>query len=306
MIKSYYRFEIREGFFMRIIDDFEKKVSTEIRKEIIKVSCGKEVPIYYINSPSELHQFVGYCKYVNRNYNVYIRGQNDIYNGTLIPSLFRNIKNSENAIRTFYERINSILSYNDTFSKYNKLIFEALIQHYGIKTTQIDVVDNLWVALWFASNEFCCKAIKSNEHLFSFNSTNEYGYIILLASDAIKAAKKTKGIYEGKETLIIDLRKALPSFYLRPHAQHAFMLRKKAIGDKSAKKLVDYTDLIVGVAKIKTETIQEWIGTSKLLSVNSLFPSACFDSGFELLLNKYPEPKHSVIKTQGSIQIISS
>ena len=291
---------------IRIIDDFEQKVSTYIKKEVISLYCGKEIPVYYINSPSELNQFVGYCKYVNSKYNVYIRGQNDLYNGTLIPSLFRNIKNIGNAFRAFHQRLNIVRSESDTFSRYEKIVLEALIQHYGIKTTQIDVVDNLWVALWFASNEFCGKAIKSNEHLFSFNSTKEYGYILLLASDAIKATKNKNGIYFGNNTSIIDLRKALPSFYLRPHAQHAFMLSKRHKEGVSIESLADYTDLLVGIAKIKTETIQNWIGTSELLSVNSLFPSACFDSGFELLLNKYPETDHSVIKTQGSIQIISS
>lgn len=292
---------------MRVINDFEKKVCTNIKKDKLTLQCGNDVPVYYINSPSELNQFVGYCKYVNSNYNVYIRGQNDLYNGTLVPSLFRGIKNKDNAFRAFNERLNKTKTDSKFFSEYNKLLLEALIQHYGIKTTQIDVVDNLWVALWFASNEFCSKAIKSNEHLFSYKSTKEYGYVLLLASDALKPYRnKNNGIYSGEKTRIIDLRKALPSFYLRPHAQHAFMLSKKIQGGGSARIISDYTDLIVGIAKIKTDTIRNWIGTSELLSVNSLFPSACFDSGLELLLKEYPETAHSVIKTQGSIQIISS
>ena len=138
------------------------------------------------------------------------------------------------------------------------------------------------------------------------DSHKDFGYIILLASDAITATENQKGLYTGENTRIIDLRKALPSFFLRPHAQHAYMLSKKTGEIIEYKSLTDYTDLVVGIAQIPTDVIQKWIGNSELLSVNSLFPSACFDDGFELLLRKYPRIDHSVIQSQGSIQIISS
>lgn len=289
---------------MRVIDDFENKTIDRIEKKTIKLCCGKEVPIYCIDSTANLVQFVGYCKYVNSEYNVYIRGQNDLYDGKLIPSLFRGNMNPDHAFHSFCERRNTINK--KYFSKYDKRIFEALIQHYGIKTTQIDVVDNLWVALWFASHTFYSRIIDVHEHLFAMDSHKDFGYIILLASDAITATENQKGIYTGENTRIIDLRKALPSFFLRPHAQHAYMLSKKTGEIIEYKSLTDYTDLVVGIAQIPTDVIQKWIGNSELLSVNSLFPSACFDDGFELLLRKYPRIDHSVIQSQGSIQIISS
>ncbi|WP_420914265.1 FRG domain-containing protein [Comamonas aquatica] len=30
------------------------------------------------------------------------------------------------------------------------------MQHYGLNTTWIDIVDNIWVALWFACHEARC------------------------------------------------------------------------------------------------------------------------------------------------------
>ena len=46
------------------------------------------------------------------------------------------------------------------------------------------------------------------------------------------------GVYEGSETKLVDLRKVLPSYFLRPHAQHAYMLRKTENYPE------DYSDLI--------------------------------------------------------------
>ncbi len=149
-----------------------------------------------------------------------------MYNGALIPSLYRE-KTNLSTTSKFYHRVNSIWNNNNSFAKSPKRIFEATIQHYGIKTTQIDIVDNLWIALWFASNEFRGKTIKSNEHLFVSKSNREFGYILLVASDVLIPSQYNKGLYIGEQTELIDLRKALPSYYLRPHSQHAYMLRKK-------------------------------------------------------------------------------
>lgn len=286
---------------MNIINDFEKKTASTLEKEYITLKCGNSIPVYTITSINDLHQFVGYGKYINcKESNVYIRGQLDLYGGALIPSLYRGKKNLSSATTKFYTRVNDILENQRSFSKFPKKIFEATIQHYGIKTTQIDLVDNLWIALWFASNEFKSKIIKSNEHLYVTNSTKEFGYILLVASDALTPSNTTKGLYSGSSTELIDLRKALPSYYLRPHAQHAYMLRKKEDIPN------DYSDLIIGIAKIPTSKIQRWIGNSELLSVNSLFPSAYFDCGYEVLIKNYPEYDSSVVLYQGSIQIISS
>ena len=285
---------------MRIINDFEKKTKTKIIKESITLYSGNVIPVYTITTANDLIQYVGYGKYINYlNTNVFIRGQVDLYNGMLVPSLFRGKKNLNSAVSKFYERINSILSSEKSFSRFPKSVFEATIQHYGIKTTQIDLVDNLWVALWFASNEFYGRIIDTNEHVFISPSKREYGYILLVACDALTPSTSVKGLYEGGQTQVIDLRKALPSYYLRPHSQHAYMMK----GKNSLK--YDYSDCIIGIAKIPICEIRKWIGCSELLSTSTLFPSAYFDSGYEVLLKNFPKWDSSIVRYQGSIQIIS-
>lgn len=211
---------------LQIINDFENKTDPKVEKELYILRCGKEIPIYTIESINQLNQFIGFGKYINCNtHNVFIRGQIDLYNGEIIPSLYRNKNKILQTTQKFNERLNATLKLN-FFKQFPKPILEATLQHYGIRTPQIDVVDNVWIALWFATNEFRSKIIKSTEHIFVSKSNKEYGYIFLIASDAIEPTSKYRGMYLGKETTAIDLRKALPSYYLRPHAQHAFMLKK--------------------------------------------------------------------------------
>ena len=285
---------------MRIINDFERKTPSKINKEYVEMKCGNCVPVYTISSINDLNQFIGYGKYINcKSYNVYLRGQTSLYDGAMIPSLYRHECSKDLTTSKFYERINKILQDNKSFVKFPKPIFEATVQHYGIKTPQIDIVDNVWIALWFALNEFKGKIINTTEHLYVSKTTQKYGYIFLIASDALEHSDTIRGLYKGSQTQLIDLRKALPSYYLRPHAQHAYMLRKNEFAPE------DYSELIIGIAKIPVCEAQRWIGDTELLSVKSLFPSAYFDSGYEIMLKNYPTYDSSIVRYQGSIQIIS-
>ena len=171
-------------------------------------------------------------------------------------------------------------------------------QHYGIKTPFVDLVDNVWVALWFALHQAKTKVINSHEYVYFYNNENEYSYILLIATDATEKSDKS-GIYIGSETKLIDLRKALPSYFLRPHAQHAYMIRKNEEIPE------DYSDLVIGIAKIPTSLGLKWLGINDFLTVSSLFPAAYFDSGYAVLLKQYPEEDQGTVNQYGSIQIIT-
>ena len=126
----------------------------------------------------------------------------------------------------------------------------------------------------------------------------EFSYIILMATDATKETDHF-GVYKGERTTLVDLRKALPSYFLRPHAQHAYMLRK------NEPYPTDYSDLIVGVAKIPTLLGLKWLGNNDFLTVSSLFPASYFDSGYEIMLKRYPEEEQGIVNQYGSIQILT-
>ena len=67
----------------------------------------------------------------------------------------------------------------------------------------------------------------------------------------------------------------------------------------------DYSDLIVGIAKIPTSIGFKWLGSNEFLSLSSLFPAAYFDSGYKILLKSYPEETADIVNQFGSIQILT-
>lgn len=282
------------------INNFENKTPSTISKEQLLLACGSNIDVYTIETIHDLIQFIGYGKYMNNHeHNVYLRGQTSLYNGSLIPSIYRG-RNKYDAITTKYNsRINAAIHSNASFRQYDRKIFDPLLQHYGIKTNQIDVVDNVWVALWFALHQAKCEVINSHEYIYYYNTADDYCYILLIASDATKMSETNMGVYEGKTTRLVDLRKSLPSYFLRPHAQHAYMIKKQCEFPN------DYSDLIIGIAKIPTQLAFKWLGSNDLLTVSSLFPATYFDSGYKILLKKYPESDQGDVRQYGSIQIIT-
>ena len=76
----------------------------------------------------------------------------------------------------------------------------------------------------------------------------------------------------------IDLRKSIPSYYLRPHAQHALAIRRITGADQ------DLSSSIEGIIRVKLEQALHWLGNGQTLSVHNLFPSPCFDNGLRKLL----------------------
>lgn len=68
---------------------------------------------------------------------------------------------------------------------------------------------------------------------------------------------------------------------------------------------IDYSDLIIGIAKAPSKLGFKWLGTNEFLTVSSLFPAAYFDSGYKILLKEYPEENPSIVRQFGSIQILT-
>lgn len=281
------------------IKNFEQKTPSTIEYEVVTLMCGKSINVYTIKSVHDLTQFIGFGKYINnQGYNVYLRGQTDLYHGALVPSLYRGRTKLDTITQKYDRRINKLKSDIKSFNQYDRIVLEPLLQHYGIKTPYIDLVDNVWVALWFALHQAKTTIINSHEYIYYYDTENEYSYILLIATDALGLSDK-HGVYLGTETKLIDLRKALPSYFLRPHAQHAYMLRKVESYPG------DYSDLIIGIAKIPTELGLKWLGVNEFLTVRSLFPATYFDSGYSILLKKYPEDEQGTVRQYGSIQIVT-
>jgi hypothetical protein len=268
--------------------------------------AGLTLPIFHITTYHTLVQFVGYAKYLNRSIgNVYLRGQHKLYD-TLIPSIFRNISriggfsNRNSHIGQFVRECSNKMKFIEDL---DEIVREPILQHYGIGTRWIDLVDNLWIALWFGIHTWHTKIFEREyKNVIPRNSgPDEFMYLLLVCSDGIHEDKYVPGLYKGDNTYTVDLRKAAPSIFLRPHAQHALLMRSKHL------KAVEHTDLanyVVGIVKLKVDDCLNWIGVNGLTSARSLFPPVNFDHGYGVLIEQTPHDKNFV-RDYGSIYSIT-
>lgn len=109
-------------------------------------------------------------------------------------------------------------------------------------------------------------------------------------------SKPIMGVSETEEFVEVDLRKALPSFYLGPHAQHALVIRKRDDGKKSHDaKYYDLSHQAIGILRVLIDIADQWLGNGALVTKDNLFPSPSVDQGYNGLLKKlnFYRPKMS-------------
>ena len=268
--------------------------------------CGQEVPIYEVSNVHALNQLVGYAKFINKSYgDVYYRGECKLHD-SLLPGLMRGAASS--SISTGLNKktqailddvhLNHQLKLDNNDQISSSLIVEGMLQHYGIKTRFLDVVDNHWVALWMGlyRNTKIKQILVYNHYverqvpLVDFASGTKisedelYQYILLLAISG-KSRRVNNGIYTSNDYYEIDLRQALPSTFLRPHAQHGWVIRKRSHGSNLPADY-DLATNVVGIIKIRIDMVKQWIGTGELLTQNNLFPPPAYDNGYDILLKR--------------------
>lgn len=177
-------------------------------------SSGRSV--LHVKDSHALIQAAGYLKHVNaRHENIYFRGQADLF-PTLMPSLFRGVKSDHargTRIGELHRVIEAASKKAQILRKLHPVFREPLLQHYGLRTTWLDLVDNVWVALWFA----CHRALvgtKTPRHLH-FETRNpdteqgpSYVYILMLGTDNRRTPMP--GLLVGGRTELVDLRLGFP------------------------------------------------------------------------------------------------
>ncbi len=270
-----------------------------------KFKNGHKVSMYSITCFHTLVQYIGYGKYINRNIgNVYLRGQQDNYD-VLIPTTFRScvsnggFSNRCSYIKKFITKCTDSMPIIKDLDDYSR---EPLLQHYGIKTRWIDIVDNLWISLWFGVHDWNIRVIdREYKSIIPRNDLDSFMYLFLICSDATNEQLDKPGLYKGDSLYTIDLRKSCPSTFLRPHAQHALLIRKKDLTTINDSDLSEY---VIGIAKIKVADAFNWIGSSGLSSSKNVFPPVNYDHGYGILIEQTPHDK-TKIKDYGSIFTVS-
>lgn len=269
--------------------------------------CGNVVPIYDVLSMQALNQLLGHAKFNNREYgDVYYRGQGALYS-TLTPSLFREWNGRKGTLSRsdrLARIINKVMASKDIardlklgYDKVaNRLKVEGLLQHYGVPTKCIDLVDNHWVALWMGLYE--CKKQKMVDVFFHYQKREIplidilkkekdiedviYQYILLLALPHGEYA--TDGLTVSDDYVVVDLRKAAASVFVRPHAQHAIVAERNIAAPQKASEY-DMAQAVVGILRLRIDLVDEWLGNGALMTQENLFPPPSLDKGYNQLLH---------------------
>lgn len=270
------------------------------------------IGVFSVNELPQLVQAIGYIKSQQEGA-TYLRGQGELHGGRMLPSLYRSQKklHSSNLTRILSEFIASIYEWRCTHDHHTaancpeqvprirdhsrngsslltsgmrRYAVEPLFQHYGIKTGWIDVVDNIWVALWFACHDFVTTDRYTHIVKKTPRSGDDHVYLITTTIDGVKRvdlniSKANNALTPGLDKYtsgarVIDLRTAVPSVYLRPHAQHGLLIRHSE----------SQQSISLGAFRIPLAKALDWLGSSLLLSPFGLFPPPTVDEGYRKMI----------------------
>lgn len=337
------------------------------------------VPIYDVPNMYALNQLVGYVKHINASKGtVLYRGQCKLY-AHVTPSIKHDMDQEGKNIIRLEEATNAIIAENsllkyfglknsdvEGWTLFQKLVIEAVLQHYGATTYCVDFVDNHWTALWFGLYEWdkencryllrnntfsgeessyiikseymvkksypkepvfdetvldsdkieelqehakhapisyeelvrrnrakkfegqykhwedeCCAIRAYNEEIDAIEN-NDHLFLFLYVADT--NVSNFRGVYMGEETYTVDLRKALPSNFLRPCSQHGWVVRGK-------NENYDFDTNISCIIRINIDLAKEMLGSGKLLSQENFFPDETIDQGYNILLERQKDSR---------------
>lgn len=261
---------------------------------------SSDIHVYDVSNQHVLVQASGYLKHVlakDEVCGVFFRGQSKLY-PSLEPSLYRGAKtqkqkqNRDEALSAYLKAAEG--SVMRSVADYAR---EPLLQHYGIRTRWLDVVDNIWVALWFACHTAHAAGPLGEYLHFERRKPAidprkpEYAYVLMVKTGMETVDLRTPGLYKSNDTELIDLRIAAPSTFLRPHSQHGLLFRRSKWTDH---KHMDNAEFVAGVLRVRLRDALEWLGDGALTTIHALFPPATYDFGYRELLNAAPPGNKSI------------
>lgn len=279
---------------------------------------GSKRRVLNVLDPNALTQIVGHAKF-RSDATVLVRGHSRLH-PTLTPTLFRDrgpaARKSQTNVLVGYLRLllggkckcevvggpptcvpnwpcqASVMTNNTGLMKnFPQAAVEPLLQHYGVRTRWVDAVDNVWVALWFACHELQTRGRYGHHSRRNPDSTdNEWAYLTLIDVGS-PSSTACSGIYRSDRARLVDLRVAVPSMYLRPHAQHALLFASR---DWSADLDPSLSHLEMATLRISLREALVWLGNGISLTPYVLFPPADKDEGFRRLLDYSPAPPESL------------
>lgn len=234
---------------------------------------------------------------------VYMRGQSSLWS-SVVPSLYRHDGKGEppKKVLTWAKRRVGLARDYEALAQQSRLITPAtspqltgaVIQHYFVRSGWIDLVDNLWVALWFSCHRaqpmgklgarpLLRHAPKPSDDVGIESKDEDLGFILVHSPGTGTWTEAGMYVGDDQNTELVDLRATLPSTYVRPHAQHGAVMRRKSIRSLED---IDLRDTVIGVVAVPRSLALSWLGQSRVLRSAFFFPPPTYDFGYQRLLNR--------------------
>ena len=234
--------------------------------QYLEYICGNFIP----NEKTHLHY--------------YYRGVSYRYK-TMIPNLYRDVQFVEHGSEYYYRRMFSRLGMNDYASGAELLKDLAEFQHYGAKTSLLDVSLNPLISLYMAveKSENDADALDQDGHVYLFKS-QELGINDESALEekfdtghtaAIKCAlslidhEKTNKFLEAISHLqtLSDFSTSLTEEELREHFMHT--------EEEGIKAIHEFMELLNQRARVKERLLYPYRVYQDMLSAQIVIPSIC-------------------------------
>ena len=232
--------------------------------------CGDSA-FLSIERPSSLAAFFAFCSGQSLNTRIFLRGCTEDH-ATAYPSLFRGLNHDDPR----HEQANRWRAYQYVLHRFQDLDGQrwrrkdlgAVLQHYGIKTPWLDVVRNLYSAIWFATHDLQANGLDGKAQ----RTQEDYGWISFYRRKAPLAKRLLQ---------VMDIFAQHSSTHLRPHAQHGGSLAMQSDNATEQYRNQDFNRF--RVAQIRIPNSAEWTLSGHMVSTVYMFPSGDLDDSFRRL-----------------------
>lgn len=217
-------------------------------------------PHLEIDHPAGVVRLIGEAKQKVENGRVFLRGQVQQHNA-MLPSLLRGDNAQSDTLREAEKDLAERIRRTIRVGRFDRQHLPALLQHYGFRTSWLDAVDNLFIAVWFATNELRPSA---DSFIEISPSSRKHGWLYLIASTAGK-----------KKLQHVDLRIEYDALSSRPHVQHGVSLARLDSTE------YDLRDFVIGTVRFPTSNFTT---TGALFESSFLYPLPDADHTLRLLM----------------------
>jgi hypothetical protein len=250
------------------------------KRHVIRLEKNSYREYVYLEDPIVFARLAGEIKHrlgrPSRGYQVFMRGQTNDFSG-MIPSLFRNIQNMADFSKLYsaYKDLGQQIKKISKAKRFEGEVGSAVLQHYGVKTPWLDLVDNIFIALWFA----CWERFEHKDGYYRFRQRNssEFGWVYFLKFDY--GNPDDEDVIVGKNTKYCDLRSSTESLVLRAHTQHGVFGSLNNLNYTN----YDMNKYIVAAVRFPVENFINFLNRFGIITPNYMFPSDHYDNTYKML-----------------------